>query len=255
MPALSASGRRTLNVVFAITQALVPALPALGYGITVGARDGFASPPEVPAGYAFSIWGVIFLLSLIYAVVQVLPSARTTWLYAQIGTPSWVLFALSTLWMMVAQFDGPTALLLVIILAMLAIALRLLLEVSAASARQEDVPGRQLLAVLFGLYAGWLSLAAFLNISTFLREQDLAPLGLANWQYAIAILLPAALLVAVMLGRSRGQSWYLIAAVWGLAGVVVANMDAALPQAYVAVAAASLAVLLSAIALFSRREA
>jgi hypothetical protein len=248
---MSDTASRTLNVVFAITQALVPALPALGYGITVGARDGFASPPEVPAGYAFSIWGLIFLLSLIYAVVQVLPSARQAPVYQNIATASWLLFALSTTWMLIAQFDGPTAALAVVIVIMLALALSILARVAAAGGG----PGRLLLMALFGLYAGWLSLAAFLNLSSLLRETGLAPLGLADWQYAIGVLIAGGILVALMLLRTHGQLWYLAAAVWGLVAVVVQNMQAGTPETYVAAAAAALSGVLIGLTAILRRSA
>lgn len=245
---MSDTRRQTLTVLFAITQAIAPALPALGYGITVGARDGFSSPPEVPAGYAFSIWGLIFLLSLAYAVVQALPAARNTRLYQAIGTQSWLLFALSTAWMLVAQFEGPTSLLAAIIVVMLGLALRILASVTGANVGRAGM----VIVPLFGLYAGWLTLATFLNLSTLLREQGIAPVGLIEWQYAILILALAGALACSVLERLGGPFWYLAAAEWGLVAIFIQNIQADVPQMYVGGFACVLMVLLPIVSLLAR---
>ncbi|MFW6369153.1 MAG: tryptophan-rich sensory protein, partial [Myxococcota bacterium] len=40
-----------------------------------------------PAGYAFSIWGLIYLALLVYAVVGLLPSRRSSYLHRAVGWP------------------------------------------------------------------------------------------------------------------------------------------------------------------------
>lgn len=241
------TGRRLLNVIFAITQALAPAMPAMGYGITVGARGNFQSPPEVPAGYAFSIWGLIFALALVYAVWQALPSQRDQPLFREIGNTTWQLFALSTLWMVIAQLDGPTIVLAAIILLMLALAFR------AVAAAVHGLPTSRaqglLTRPLFGLYAGWLSLAVFLNLSALAREMGWAPLGLEGWYYPAAVLGSAALLVIFGLFALRGSLWYAAAALWGLVGVVIQNYGTeTAPVAWVAAGLILLLVLVTATA-------
>ncbi len=237
---MSDTRRQILNVVTAIAQAVAPAMPALGIGISVGARDGVASPLEVPAGYAFSIWGVIFLLGLIYAVQQALPSAKTSSLYREIGDGAWMLFGLSTAWMVVAQLNGPNAVLAVIIVIMLVISLRIL----AAAWDNRGDTARAVVMPLFGLYAGWLTLATALNISGVLRDFGLAPFDLPDWQYASLVLLAATLVAVPVLVRVRGLVWYAAAAVWGLAAVAVKDVPLGQPEAYVGMVAGGIALLL-----------
>ena len=242
---------RILTVVFATTQLVVPGLPALGYGRTVGAREGFATPPEVPAGYAFSIWGVIFALSLAYAIWQALPGNRASEAAARTRRRAWMLFALSTVWMLVAQFDGPNLALAAIIVVMLILALGLVATVTAGGTRTGIA--HALTVPLFGLYAGWLTLAAFLNLSTLARDIGLAPLGLPEWLYAVLVIAAGSALALIMLQRLRGNVWYAAAAVWVLAGVVAANLSGPGPVA-VAAAAAGLIVALLIGLLAARRS-
>jgi len=246
---MSDTRRQILTVVTAIAQAAAPAMPALGLGISVGARDGVASPLEVPAGYAFSIWGVIFLLGLIYAVQQALPSARTSSLYREIGTGAWMLFGLSTAWMVVAQLNGPNAVLAVIIVVMLVIALRIL----ATAWDNRGNTARTVVMPLFGLYAGWLTLATALNISGVLRDFGLAPFDLPDWQYASVVVLAATLVAIPMLMRVRGLVWYAAAAVWGLLGVAVKDIPLGQPEAYVGIVAGVIALILVLLAVNYRR--
>ena len=246
---MSDTRRQILNVMTAITQAAAPAMPALGLGISVGARDGVASPLEVPAGYAFSIWGVIFLLGIIYAVQQALPSAKTSSLYREIGTGAWMLFGLSTVWMVVAQLNGPNAVLAVIIVVMLVISLRI---IAAAWDNRGDT-ARTAVLPLFGLDAGWLTLATALNISGVLRDFGLAPFGLPDWQYASLVLFSATLVAVPVLMRLRGLVWYAAAAIWGLAGVAVKDIPLGAPDAYAGYLAAGIATLLLLIAANYRR--
>lgn len=237
---MSDTRRQLLNVITAISQAAVPAMPAFGIGISVGARDGAASPLEVPAGYAFSIWGLIFLLGLIYALQQALPSARQSSLYREIGTGAWMLFGLSTAWMVVAQLNGPNAVLATIIVVMLVIAIRIIV---AAWDNRGDT-GRTVVLPLFGLYAGWLTLATALNVSGVLRDFGFAPFDLPDWQYASLVLLAATLVAIPVLMRVRGLIWYAAAAIWGLVAVAVKDIPMGAPEAYVGYLAAVIATVL-----------
>jgi len=218
--------RQAANLVTAITQALAPAVPALGWGIAVGARQGFASPAEVPAGYAFAIWGVIFALALVYAVQQVRPSAAAAPLYRAIGGRTALLFALSTLWMLVAQFQGPTVALAGIIVVMWALAVKAMFAAQAAGADAGGSGsvgggGHAVAAALLGLYAGWLTLAVALNLSAVVRETG--AIGPADAPYVIGVLLAAGAVAAAIVWRARGPVWYTLAVIWGLVAVTAHN--------------------------------
>ncbi len=66
--------RQILNVVFSISQIVFAFIfTLLGIGRGIADQSNTVQTPVIPAGYAFSIWGLIFLLDLIYAYYQALP--------------------------------------------------------------------------------------------------------------------------------------------------------------------------------------
>lgn len=180
----------------------------------------------VADGYAFSIWGVIFLLDLVVAVWllrgQPVPdreghrdSHRCHWLVV-IG------FTLTASWMIVfsQQWFG---LALAIIWAALASLLWALMLVARAMPR-----GAQSWLAVFplALHAGWLSLAAFLDTAQtvvaaqMLPTQDQLPWTLVLWALAALLLLVANARLHAP-GTGPAALGYAGAAVWGLVGVYV----------------------------------
>ncbi|WP_067270151.1 hypothetical protein [Mitsuaria sp. 7] len=180
----------------------------------------------VADGYAFSIWGVIFLLDLVFAAWllrgQPVPdreghrdSHRCHWLVV-IG------FALTASWMIVfsQQWFG---LALAVIWAALASLLWALMLVARAMPR-----GAQSWLAVFplALHAGWLSLTAFLDTaqtvvaSQVLPTQDQLPWTLVLWALAALLLLVANARLHAP-GTGPAALGYAGAAVWGLIGVYV----------------------------------
>jgi len=69
----------------ALLQYVVPALPALGFGDTIGDRAREAGiPPELPLGIFFSIWGVIFST---YLAVAIWALVKPSHVYDRVGGP------------------------------------------------------------------------------------------------------------------------------------------------------------------------
>jgi hypothetical protein len=58
-----------------------------------------------PAGYAFAIWGLIYLATLVYAVHQLLPSQRSNYTHDLMVRPLILLNVLATSWIVVFRFE------------------------------------------------------------------------------------------------------------------------------------------------------
>ena len=78
MSAVSDRLRSTTVAVFAVAQVLSAPLTSLGLGPSSdqGPISDANLSPVTPAGYAFAIWGLIYLASLALAAYQVLPSQQ-----------------------------------------------------------------------------------------------------------------------------------------------------------------------------------
>lgn len=171
----------------------------------------------VAAGYAFSIWGLIFLLDAVFAVRQARRGVQGDAALARLRLPASIGFALTASWMVVFPREWFWVALAIIWGALAAL---LVASWRAATAPEGSAARAALVRWPLGLHAGWLSLAAFLNTAQvvvayeLLSVERMLPWSLALWALAGVLLL-------AMNRRLRGHLAYPAAAVWGLAGVVV----------------------------------
>ena len=206
----------------------------------------------VAAGYAFAIWGLIFLWDVAFGFWQASSKRRPDGALARIRVPAALGFALTALWMPVFS-QQIFWLALLIIWASLACLLVCALRLSRDA---QPEPGQRWLAWLpLSLHAGWLSLAAFLNTAQVIVAYRLLPTDdMLGW--SAALFLVAATLLLWLNQRMRGNVAYASAAVWALAAVYAKQSASALPGADTAAwIAASIAVVLAAqtLWLISRR--
>lgn len=164
-------------------------------------------PPIQPAGYAFSIWGVIYLWLLASAGFGLIRrDTAPDW-----DAGRWALFAslaIGASWIAVALTAPIMA--TVLIWLMLAGAVWALLRAPARDRGWNAQP--------LGLYAGWLTAASCVALGTVAIGHGLGSEMAISW-----IMLLFALLLAVALTRALRVASYPIAVAWALIGVVVAN--------------------------------
>ena len=164
----------------------------------------------VAAGYAFAIWGVIFLLDLILGVA----AARGDDPVVRRVTPAVIAgFLLTGIWSPVFTLELFWLALVIIWLALGTMAW------SAVQLAREpgDSKLRTLATVAISLHAGWLSLAAFLNTAQVMVAIDVPET--VTW--SMVLYGCAALLLLGLNQRMRGNIAYTVAALWGLAAVYV----------------------------------
>ena len=120
----------------------------------------------VPAGYVFSIWGLIYIGLIAFAVFQALPAQRTNPRLQRVGY--W--FALSCLanivWILLWHYNlFPASLLVMLVLLadLIVICLRLDIGRAAVSAAEKwavNIP--------FSTYLGWITVATVANATSVL---------------------------------------------------------------------------------------
>jgi hypothetical protein len=115
-----------------------------------------------PHDYAFSIWGFIYLIFIVYAIYQAAPSRSEDPLYRNIAKPFAIVNILATVWIVVFRMQLMW-LSVGIILTMLALSIYMLVLSRDAVLRDEY---SNWVSVPFSLLAGWLSVATIANFST-----------------------------------------------------------------------------------------
>jgi hypothetical protein len=97
----------------AALQILTPLLPQIGIGEPIGSRSLAVRTLITPAGWAFSIWGALYLGATVFAVYQALPAQRQNALLHRLRWPAAGAFLGNALWAAYTQLYGLTCPILV----------------------------------------------------------------------------------------------------------------------------------------------
>jgi hypothetical protein len=197
----------------------------------------------VPAGYVFSIWGLIYLALLGFVIYQWLPAQRHNPLIQRIG---W-LFVLScagnVAWVFAWhwEFFGLSLLMMLVMLATLA-GIYLRLDIG----REAVGPGDRLGVHLpFSLYLGWITVATIANTTTVLDYIQWGRWGLTAEAWMLVMLTVTVALTGLIAWLRRDRV-YLLVIVWALAGIAVKHGEVSIVAnaAWLATAAVGTLVLL-----------
>ncbi len=211
----------TLLAVFVLVATIVTiafnALAATGYvnGITPAEISNKYPTVLTPAGYAFSIWSLIYLGLIAFSIYQILPSnlarfrtVRTLYLVSCLFNCGWIFFwhreavgvclaliagLLISLFLIMRQFQGPA---------------------TAAEALFTKTP--------FGLYAGWVTAATLVNLAVVITASG-ASMPERTWNIFGVLCLVLAAAAAVLVRFKLRNFLYPLAIAWAAAAIAVAQ--------------------------------
>jgi hypothetical protein len=187
-----------------------------------------------PAGPAFAIWTPIYLGLAGFTVFQWLPTQAAEPRHRAIGWLAAASMVLNAAWLLVTQQDWIWA--SVVVMAALVVTLGVLvrrLEEHPSYGHGETV----LVDGTFGLYLGWVAVAACANVTAALVAGGVDPGGYAAPLAAVLVLAVAAG-VGVLLARRLGGRWAIAGAMaWGLLWIAYGRLAAEPRSAIVALAA------------------
>jgi len=234
--------RQVVNVAAVIgtivLNGLANALPL--NGLTTGEISDRFDVYFVPAGYVFSIWGLIYLGLVGFAIYQALPAQRDNARLRRVG----YLFALScganVAWLFLwhyEQFVWTLAAMFLLLLSLILIYLRLGIGRSAVSSAE-----RWLVRVPFSVYLGWVTVATIANVTSVLDYVNWSGWGIGPQVWAV-IMLVVGVGVATAVGFTRGDVAYMLVIVWAFAGIGIKH--AATPTVAIAAWVATALVILA----------
>ncbi|MEL7361221.1 MAG: tryptophan-rich sensory protein [Bacteroidota bacterium] len=192
-----------------------------GAGVLFGTNTGEVSnaiPTGVtPAGWAFAIWGVIFLGVLVFAAYQARPGARGA-RYDALGVPFVSATVLTGLWQ-IPWLTGRLGLAAVVIVGILASLIWLYVRLDRMGMTTTE---RWLLGVPTSLFLAWLTVATPLNITVALA--DAFGTGAAFWPPLLVAIVAG--IGALLLSRT-GDVAFAGVLVWAFAAIYARNGAAA----------------------------
>jgi len=198
-----------------------------------------------PAGYVFSIWGVIYLGLLAFGIYQLLPSQKNNSRMEKLGYWFFMSNVFNSAWIFAwhyNQFPLSLVIMLGLLASLLVIYLRLQVGIRPVSTRE-----KWLVNIPFSIYLGWISVATIANFSVVLYNAGWDGFGFpAAWTILV-------LAVGVALGTAmvflRKEVAYPAVLVWAFAGIWQKQSTA---NSSVAMVAALAALILLAILLYKR---
>jgi len=172
----------------------------------------------VPAGYVFSIWGVIYIALIAFGIYQVLPSQRQNPRLAKIGY--W--FLLSCLaniaWLFCWHYELfalSLVMMLILLASLIIIYLRLDIGIKKVSTKE-----KWLVNIPFSLYLGWITVATIANVTSVLDYYGWNEWGLSEQMWTLIMLFAVALIGALM-SLTRGDVVYCLVLIWAVVGIAV----------------------------------
>jgi hypothetical protein len=199
-----------------VVNGLANALPLNGQ--TTGEISDRFQVYFVPAGYVFSIWGLIYVGLILYAIYQALPTQRENPRLRATG----YLFALSCLANIVWLFLWHYQLFLLTLVAMGALLLLLIaIYVRLGIGRTAVSPAERWLVQLpFSIYLGWISVATIANVTSVLDYVNWNGWGISPEVWTAIMLLVGVGLVLAM-AFTRGDVAYGLVIIWAFIGIAL----------------------------------
>ncbi|MFO8017029.1 MAG: hypothetical protein R6U96_00195 [Promethearchaeia archaeon] len=192
----------------------------------------------VPAGFIFSIWGVIYLLLAIFVIFQ----ARGLLKSEEFDTPYLdeigIFFILASvaniLWIFAWHYQLvglSLIIMLILLIALLAIYLRLRIG-------QEYVPRREKLFVHvpFSVYLGWITIATIANVTAFLVDINWDGFGLSEVFWTDLVIIISIILTALIL-YTRKDIAYAAVVIWASYGIFAKQINNNFQVAFMALMA------------------
>lgn len=178
-----------------------------------------------PAGFTFSIWGLIYLLLACYVFYQFIPSSKkerqeNEVLLKKIN----ILFIATSIanisWIFAWHYDF--IVLSVLIMAVLLISLIKIANIIRV--KKMTTLEKIFISTPFSVYFGWITVATIANITVFLVSIGWTGFGLADFIWTIIILMAGALIGILRMNKDKSIAYGLVL-IWAYFGIMFKHLS------------------------------
>lgn len=218
-------GALVAYVVMLVVNSLAGSTTFIG-GIQTGDVSDIYANLFAPAGFTFSIWGVIYLLLAgfllrAFGVIrtrkpQIKPDAMNQALMYTTVTS-----ALNVLWLLAWQYQ----VLWLSVIIMLGLLATLLSAVTALHSAKMSRGEYWLVRVPFSVYLGWIAVATIANVTTWLVGIGWSGFGFAETTWTILIL-AVGTVIALLHGYAKRDPFFVAVFVWAFGGILYKHLSA-----------------------------
>lgn len=168
----------------------------------------------LPANYVFSIWGVIYTVTLIYGIYQALPKNRENPILDAIRPWFWLSCVANMVWLVLFHFNQfalSTVAMIVLLVSLVVIYLRL---------RRGSLSNRAYWAVsvAMSIYFGWITVATVANFTYVFLDMGWDGFGVSAEMWG-AIMVVVGGLIALAIGYINRDLAYGGVIIWAFVGI------------------------------------
>jgi hypothetical protein len=212
---------------------------------TIGEISGGLRTFFTPASYAFSIWGIIYLMLLGFGIYQgrgLFVKVRDDEFVVRVGWWFIVSCFANSFWVVswVYEYTGLSCFFIFLLL------FSLLKIVWNNRMELWDAPISVILFLWwpFVIYSGWVAVASIANVSTYLVKINWDGFGMSPVTWTLIMIVIAALINLAITWKRNMREFALVGA-WALIAIGIANQDVQTTVAYTAFVAAGILVVSS----------
>jgi hypothetical protein len=167
----------------------------------------------VPAGLTFSIWGIIYLLLLLYCIIQFKASNQEivsgiSWLFG-------ISCALNALWIVFWHY-GKLPLSLSVMLGLLVTLIYINIYLRSTSP--------WIFKAAFGIYLGWICIATIANVTALLVNYNFGRLGISDETWTI-MMIAAGTIITVLALYNLWNPFIGLSVIWAFIGIAIKRQD------------------------------
>ena len=201
----------------------------------VGQTASYVNPLIVPAGYAFSIWGIIYIGLLVFPFYQWSKKNRDSANWQKVRVLYGINASLNGIWLACASYNWLVLSVLVIIIML--ITLYRINELLIEIRHQEEPLNYWAEKLVFSIYFAWITLATALNVSSALSFYEWNGFGISEVNWSL-IILPIVALIAGLVVKKYRDIPYAAVVIWAFVAIVVKHWGVLQSICYLAIAVA-----------------
>lgn len=237
------TARKKLGLIYSIAYVVMLALnywSATDVGMVADQNQTIIQP----AGYVFSIWGLIYILLLFWLIRLFVVSEEKDIVHEKLHYWPVANFLLNGMWIIAFTQEWKLAS-VIIIIALLVTLVVIYLKITKYRTHWFD-------RVPFSVYFAWGTVATIVNIVDWINDLEMEEvLSLNEYQWTL-ILLVAATIIALIVSLVRMDWIYPLVFVWTYVGIIIENENQLFLLTIIAAMGIVFQVLGSAIVLFER---
>ncbi|MEZ5561744.1 MAG: TspO/MBR family protein [Gammaproteobacteria bacterium] len=220
-------------------------------GVNTGEISARYPTGFTPAGWVFSIWGLIYIGLAAFSIYAARPTPETAARIRQVEPVYWISCVANGLWIFMWHHERilESLLLMFVLLGSL-----IVIYVRLRSRPALSLTERLCVDAPFSLYFGWISTAVLANLAAWFFAMKIYPFGLSMDEWAILVVVTATAIYTAV-GVRTHDAVYTAVFCWASLGIVLQTLETDPSVRLAAAAACAVMVVVTAVSALSARAA